>query len=377
MQSNPRTPPKTPGGSPKSILGGSQRPHLDRNNSDISEDGAMFLGHAPPRTLTPQSSTEDLVPTRHQAEAWQELLQRPRQNSDISEDGAPFLGQLIIRPETPQLLIRRRASAISIQHVPDVEVEAPLQTPMERLLYYLDGRFIEGPWPARDRREFWKGFRRASYIALGLMVVKELNAPACIPYLPKADVACAPPTPQYPSVVNEYDPNWIAAAIPLPASPFSPSFADQSILSPRPSIPASQIWTFTPSALSNALPSIPHPVTLLSSLAKSLGGTIVGQAGDQLGKAVIDKGSEVIAGESDIHGWDIVVANQKKRGDVLEASKNLEEVSSSLHVQPSSQLFEGKSRDDGDEEHISSIKTLEAVQTQLEELKTHQSEIVR
>jgi hypothetical protein len=52
-------------------------------------------------------------------------------------------------------------------------------------------------------------------------------------------------------------------------------------------------------------------------------------------------------------------------------------VSSSLHVQPSSQLFEGKSRDDGDEEHISSIKTLEAVQTQLEELKTHQSEIVR
>jgi hypothetical protein len=151
---------------------------------------------------------------------------------------------------------------------------------MERLLYYLDGRFIEGPWPARDRREFWKGFRRASYIALGLMVVKELNAPACIPYLLKADLAC-PPTPQYPSVVNGYDPNWIAAAIPLPPSPFSPSFAENSILSSRLGVPASQIWTFTPrpSTLSNALLSIPHTVTLLSSLAKSLGGTIVGQAG--------------------------------------------------------------------------------------------------
>jgi hypothetical protein len=92
---------------------------------------------------------------------------------------------------------------------------------------------------------------------------------------------------------------------------------------------------------------------------------------------VIDIGSEVIASKPDIHGWDIVVANQKKRGDILEALKNLEEVSLSLHVQLSSQLFANKSGDDGDEEHISAIKTLEDLQTQLEELKTHQSDIVR
>jgi hypothetical protein len=375
MKSNPRTPPRTPGGSSESKSGDSQRPRLDRTDSDVSEDGAMFLGHAPPRALTPQPSIEELAPTRHQAEVWAELFHRPRQNSNISDDGAPFLGQLITRPETPELRVRRQASAISIQHVPDIEVEAPLRTPMERLIHYLEGRFIEGPWTAREKREFWKGFRRASYLALGAMVVKELNAPECIP-VPRADLAC-PPTPQYPSVANGYDPNWIAAAIPLPPSPFSPTFADQSLLSPRPGIPASQIWTFAPSALSKVLPSIPHPVTVLSSLTKFLGGALVGQAGGQFGKAVIDKGSKVIARKPDIHGWDVVVANQKKRGDILEALKSLEEVSSSLHVQLSSQLFEEKSGDAGDKEHISAIKTLQAVQEQLKELKTHQSEIVR
>jgi hypothetical protein len=375
MQSNPRTPPRIPGGSSESRPESSQRPRLDRTNSDVSEDGAMFLGHAPPRTLTPQQSIEELAPTRHQAEAWAELFQSPRQNSNISEDGAPFLGQLITRPETPQLRVRRQASAIAIQHVTNAEDEAPLPSPMERLIHYLEGRFIEGPWTAREKREFWKRFRRASYLALGAMVVKELNAPECIP-IPRADLAC-PPTPQYPSVANEYDHNWIAAVIPLPPSPFSPNFAENSILSPRPGVPASQIWTFTPSALSKALPSIPHPVTLLGSLAKFLGGTIVGRAGGEFGKAVVDKGTKVIASKPDIHGWDAVVTNQKKRGDILEALKNLEEVSSSLHVQLSSQLFAIKSGDASDKEHISSIKTFEAVQTQLEELKTHQSKIVR
>jgi hypothetical protein len=118
-------------------------------------------------------------------------------------------------------------------------------------------------------------------------------------------------------------------------------------------------------------------VTLLGSLAKFLGGTIVGRAGGEFGKAVVDKGTKVIASKPDIHGWDAVVTNQKKRGDILEALKNLEEVSSSLHVQLSSQLFAIKSGDASDKEHISSIKTFEAVQTQLEELKTHQSKIVR
>jgi hypothetical protein len=273
MQSNPRTPPRTPGDSSKGGSEGSQRPRLDRTKSDVSEDGAMFLGHAPPRTLTPQPSTEELVPTSNQTEeAWAELFQRPRQNSNISEDGAPFLGKLVSRPDTPELRVRRRASVLSIHHVTNAEDEAPLRSPMERLIQYLEGRFIEGPWTAREKREWWKGFRRASYLALGLVVVKELNALECTP-VPRADLAC-PPTPQYPSAANGYDPNWIAAAIPLPPSPFSPTFADQGILSPRPGIPASQIWTFTPSALTNALTSIPHPATLLSSLAKLLGGTL-------------------------------------------------------------------------------------------------------
>jgi hypothetical protein len=269
------------------------------------------------------------------------------------------------------------------------------------MIFLLEGRFIEGPWTGRQRREFWKGCTHALVFVLGFMMMMELNASHRFPSritvdiaerAPTADVgdACVP-THQYPSSADEHKsvPNSMPAvvvpgnfgglpeAIPLPPSPITP---DSSIPNPPPTgIPASQIWTFNPSALSSAIPTWLHPIPLLSSLLNLLSGQITSQASSKVGKAVLNKGSSIIASEPDIHIWDTVVKIQRDRAGILSALENVEEVSSSLHVQISDQLFAKKVGGVGTstQEQISAIKTLEALQGQLQELKGHQYEIVR
>jgi hypothetical protein len=259
-----------------------------------------------------------------------------------------------------------------------------------------EGPFIERPWTERERREFWKGCTHALVFILGFMMMKELNAPHRFPSrftvdigekVPRVDVgdAACLPAHQYSLSANGDNsvPNLpgsfggLPEAIPLPSNPITPD--SRISKSPPTGIPASQIWTFNPSALSNAIPNWLHPTTLLSSLLTLLSRQIASQAGSQVGKVVLNKGSAVLASSPDIHGWDTVITNQKTRAGILSALKNVEEVSSSLHVQLSAQLFAKKARgvETGNEEQMSAIKKLEALQMQLLELKWHQYEIVR
>jgi hypothetical protein len=343
-----------------------------------------------------------MIPSGYQTQG-SIVFKRSRNNSNVSEDGAVFLGQLISRPHTPQLTARRRVISIGIQRPrPTYEEDAHPRSPMQRMIFLLEGRFIEGPWTGRQRREFWKGCTQALVFVLGFMMMKELNAPHryssrfdgdIVERAPTADVndpACVPAN-QYPSSANRDNnvPNSMPAvvvpgsfgglpeAIPLPLSPITP---DSSISNSPPSgIPASQIWTFNPSALSSAIPTWLHPLPLLSSIFTLLSGQIASQASSKVGKAVLNKGSAIIASEPDIHIWDTVVKNQRDRAGILSALEHVDEVSSSLHVQFSDQLFAKRSGgvENSNQEQISAIKTLEALQIQLQELKGHQYEIVR
>jgi hypothetical protein len=393
---------QTPPGTPEGRSGGSKRRRLDSVASDASGDGAVFLGRAPPRPSTPEPTTWEMVPSGYQTQG-SIISKRSRHNSNVSEDGAVFLGQLISRPHSPQLAARRRVSSIGIHHqLPTDEEDEVPRTPMQRMIFFLEGRFIEGPWTGKQRREFWKGRTQALVIVLGFMMMMELNASHRFPSritvdiaerAPTADVsdAACVPAHQYPLSADEHKsvPDAIAAAIipadfgglpegiPLPPSPITP---DSSISnSPPTGIPASQIWTFNPSALSTATPTWLQPIPLLSNLLTLLTGQIASQAGSQVGKAVLNKGSSIIASEPDIHIWDTVVKNQRDRAGLLSALENVEEVSSSLHVQFSDQVFAKKAGGVGtsNQEQISAIKTLEALQIQLQELKGHQYEIVR
>jgi hypothetical protein len=393
---------QTPPGTPEGRSEGSKRRHLDSVASDASGDGAVFLGRAPPRPSTPEPTTWEMIPSGYQTQG-PIVSKRSRNNSNVSEDGAVFLGQLISRPHTPQLTARRRMSSIGIQQPrPTYEEDAQPRSPMQRMIFLLEGRFIEGPWIGRQRREFWKGCTQALVFVLGFMMMMELNAPHRYPSritvdiaerVPTADVndAACVPAHQYPLSANGDNsiPDSMPAvvvpgnfggrpeAIPLLPSPITP---DSSISnSPSTGIPASQIWTFNPSALSSAFPTSLHPIPLLSSILNLLSGQIASQAGSQVGKAVLNKGSSIIASEPDIHIWDTVVKNQRDRAGILQALEGVEEVSSSLHVQFSDQLFANKAGggERSNEEQISAIKTLEALQIQLQELKGHQYEIVR
>jgi hypothetical protein len=270
------------------------------------------------------------------------------------------------------------------------------------MIFLLEGRFIEGPWTGRQRREFWKGCTQALVFVLGFMMMKELNAPHryssrfngnIVERAPTADVSDAACVRAYqyplsangdtsvpdsmPAVVVPGNFGSLPESVPLPPSPITP---DSDISkSPPTGIPASQIWTFNPSALSSAIPNWLHPIPLLGSLFTLLSGQIASQASSKVGKAVLNKGSSIIASEPDIHIWDTVVKIQRDRAGILSALENVEEVSSSLHVQISDQLFAKKVGGVGTstQEQISAIKTLEALQGQLQELKGHQYEIVR
>jgi hypothetical protein len=154
-------------------------------------------------------------------------------------------------------------------------------------------------WTEREKREFWKGFTHALVFVLGFMVMKELNR---VPFVPSSfederasrvdvgDAACVPAR-QYSLSANGDNsmPDSIPVAIVpgnlgglperilLPPNPITP---DSSIPSSPPSgIPASQIWTFNPSALSSVIPDWLHPATLLSSIFTLLSRQIASQAG--------------------------------------------------------------------------------------------------
>jgi hypothetical protein len=375
-------------GTPEGRSEGSKRRRITSTSSSDSEDGAVFLGHAPPRAVTPQPTTWEIFPTGYQTQG-PIVSKRSRHNSNVSEDGAVFLGQLISRPHTPQLNARRRVSSIGIQQPrPTYGEDVPPRSPLQRTIFLFEGPFIERPWTERERREFWKGCTHALVFILGFMMMKELNAPHRFPSrftvdigekVPRVDVgdAACLPAHQYSLSANGDNsvPNLpgsfggLPEAIPLPSNPITPD--SRISKSPPTGIPASQIWTFNPSALSNAIPNWLHPTTLLSSLLTLLSRQIASQAGSQVGKVVLNKGSAVLASSPDIHGWDTVITNQKTRAGILSALKNVEEVSSSLHVQLSAQLFAKKARgvETGNEEQMSAIKKLEALQMQLLELK--------
>ena len=150
----------------------------------------------------------------------------------------------------------------------------------------------------------------------------------------------------------------------------TPTTPGSSIASPGPSgVLASQIWTFNPKALAYVVSAY------ISSNVPSMISGATSWAKGYVGKVAINKGSEMLASEPDIHGWDTVLASQENRAGILSALEDVDEVSAPLYVQLSSQVFANQSADASD--NFKRIKMLETLQTQLEELKTHQYEIVR
>ena len=138
----------------------------------------------------------------------------------------------------------------------------------------------------------------------------------------------------------------------------------------RPTAPtgviASQLWTFNPRTVAYAVSEY-----LFGNIGKVVSGAVFGKVGN----VVLNKGSEMIAAEPDIHGWDVVTANPEDRAVLFDALRRIDEVSSSLQVQLGAQLFANQTADASD--NLKRIDTLEALQTQLDELKLHQHEILK
>lgn len=388
-----QTPPKTPGDSPEGRPEGPKRARLNSTSSNTSEDGAIFLGKAPPRVITPQ-------PTDWEAEQWNQSERqsrglkrsyRERHGSYVSEDGAVFMGRNVSRSNTPQ---RRRASPIDVQQSLPVDgEEAGPRSPIERFIFWIDGRLIEGLWTERERKRLWQGVAQTLVIVLAFVVVQNRSCPECAPSdavalrrdvgepILRADVggtAWLPAHQSLPIVVPgenivpvgaAYNGDAVGTPAHLPTLN-TPNIPGSSIAGPGPSgVLASQIWTFNPKALAYVVSAY------ISSNVPSMVSSATSWAKGYVGKVAINKGSELLASEPDIHGWDTVLASQENRAGILSALKNVDEVSGPLYVQLSSQVFANLSPDASD--NSERIMTLEALQTQLKELETHQYEIVK
>lgn len=321
---------------------GPKRPRLSSIISNASEDGAVFLGKAPPRALTP----------------------RPRQ---------------------------RRPEPITDAQKPitTLEEDTEPQSPIDRVVLWL-----EGHWMRRDN-EFLRELNRFLFITLAFIVVKHLTW------------ECPPQSSSAVIRENVGDPTWSAvhhnplamvdthAGDSTPASvlggdivnaPLSPADLStpsipptSNVAPPRPGVAASAIWTFVPAALANALPSFLKPPKIEEALRSlNIAGAVVPFARNKVFNGLYTGAVSAMTTvrEPDTHGWDVVVANQERRQHLLSVLGSMEEVSSHLYVILSSQLFKGSAANSNSEQ-TSAIEKLEGLQTQLEELKTHQYEIVR
>ncbi|KAH0333716.1 hypothetical protein KCU81_g9740, partial [Aureobasidium melanogenum] len=317
---------------------GSRRPRASSVISNVSsEDGAVFLGKAPPRALTP----------------------RPRQR----------------RPEPIQ---DTEQSIVTSEE--DTRPPSPIWL------------WLEDQWTRtqRDETEFLRQLVLFLFITLAFVTVRSYNA------------TCPPQSPGVVIKGNVDDPAW--SAVDHNPWPMMDRDASDSVLSPattlagdisssdwspvqsKPDIPldtniaashsgssAFAMWSFLPAALTNPLQpsklkegvkSLLYPVTIAGSVWSFAQRQFMSWSWSKTTSAFTP------VREPDIHGWDVVIANQERRQHFLSELRNMEEVSSQVHIKLNSELFE-RSAD------LSDIESYEELQTHLTELKTHQFEIVR
>lgn len=381
-----QTPPRTPASPQEGRSGGPKRRRRNSTSSDSDEDGAVFLGRRR-RSISPEPVSEQIQP-----ESRPRSQRSPRRYSNVSEDGAVFMGRDISRPNTPQSFRRRTLSI----NVPASGGHPPPGSPMGKLVYWLERPLNYASWTVAQKQKFWKEVALALTIVVSFMLVTRFSQPDCPPRytaVSGADggAAVCVPTHHHSSTSVSQSPIMVPQGTPTPSSPVgplspvspnSPAFPDPSmpnsgsipnpasIPGRRPAAPtgvlASQLWTFDPKTVAYALSEY-----LFANVGKVVSSAVFGK----VGKVVLNKGSEIIAAEPDVHGWDTVVARQQNRAGILEALRGVEEVSSSLQVQLSAQLFANQSADASDS--LKRIETLEALQTQLDELEVHQYEIVK
>lgn len=323
-------------------------------------------------------------------------LNRPRASSIVSnassEDGAVFLGKALPRALTPRPA-KRRPGPISDtqQSLTTYEEDKTPHSLIERLILWL-----EGQWTARDENEFLRQLVLLLFIALVFVVVRDSNVecpPAVVirgdigdpawsavhhnpwPMMDR-DASGVVRTPATALGVDIGIPSWTPADQSTPDIP-----QNTNIATPHSGTSAFAIWNFA--ALANALPdflqasklkgaakSFLHPLAIASSAGSFVRNKAIGKMFSGATSAITP------VCEPDIHGWDVVIANQERRQHFLSVLGNMEEVSSHLQVELSSQLFENYA-DNTSSEQISAIDRLEELQTQLTGLKTHQHEIVK
>lgn len=386
-----QTPPETPFIPQEGRSGGPKRRRRDSTSSDASEDGAVFLGRRR-RSISPEPTPEEVQPERQPRSQ-----SSPRRYSNVSEDGAVFMGRDISRANTPQPF-RRRALSIN---VPKFEGERLPRSPMSKIIYWLERPLNYGSWSVTEKKRFWKEVALALIVVVSFMLFTGFSSSDCPPrytavsrtvggeavcvpthrYSSTASVqhsTIVPQGPPTPSPVRPLSP--IGHLNPVgprsPVSPNNPTVPDSSIPHPRgipnsdPTAPtgvlASQLWTFDPKTVAYAVSEY-----LFGNVKDLIHGAFWGQVGSQ----AVSKGYEIFAAEPDIHGWDVVTANPENRAVLFDALRSVEEVSSSLQVQLGAQLFANQTADASD--NSKRINTLEALQTQLDELKLHQHEIVK
>lgn len=312
----------------------------------------MFLGKAPPRALTPRP--------RHR---------RPEPIADTQQTIATF------------------------------EEDTVPHSPIDRVVLWL-----ESYWAQRSENEFLRELNRFLFIALAFVVVRHITW-ECPPQdastvirgnLGDSAWSAVHHNPWAMEDTDARSSGWMPASAlrgDVANPPWSPAHQSTSnlppisnIASPHPGVAASAIWTFVPAALANALPNFRDAVPSLlqpSNIKKALqpsniAGAILPFARNKIFNSLYSGATSAMtpAREPDTHGWDVVVANQERRQHFLSVLGDMGEVSSHLYLELSSQLFQGSAQNSNSEQ-ISAIEKLERLQTQLEELKTHQYEIVR
>lgn len=387
------TPPETPWIPQEGRSGGPKRRRRNSISSDTSEDGAVFLGRRR-RSVSPEPYIEEVQPERQR-----QNQESPRRYSDVSEDGAVFMVRDISRPNTPQSFRRRRALSIN---VPPTGGPAPPRSPIGKIIYWLERPLKYGSWSDAEKKRFWKEAALALIVVVSFMLVTRFSFSDCPPQYTAVsrtdagDAVCvsthrdlSTPSVQYSTIAPQGSytpPSPVGPLSPVdhlnpvgprsPISPNNPTSPDTSRPNPgsgpnrRPTAPtgvlASQLWTFHPKAVTYAVSEY---------IFGNLGNLIHSAFWGQISSQVVNKGSEMIAAEPDIHGWEVVTADPENRARLFEALRGVEELSSSLQVQLSAQLFADESVDASD--NAERIKALEDLQAQLDELRIHQNEIVK
>lgn len=348
-------------------------------NTPILSKGNYQIMQTPP--YTPEKKLDELLQNRSSNGS-----RRPRASSVISsvssEDGAVFLGKAPPRALTPRPR-QRRPEPIQDTQESVVTSEEDTRPPSPIWLW------LEDQWtrPQRDETEFLRQLVLFLFITLAFVTVRSYNA------------TCPPQSPGVVIHGNVGDPAWSAVdhnpwpmmdrdasdsdlspattlAGDVSSSPWSAAQSNPNI--PRnteiaSSHPGTSAWSFMPAALPNSLQpsklkegvkSLLHPVTIAGSVWSFAQRQFMSWSWSKTTSAITP------IRKPDIHGWDVVIANQERRFHFLSVLRNMEGVSSQVHIELNSQLFE-RSAD------LFDIESYEKLQTHLTELKTHQHEIVR